>query len=437
MEPANSASPVKTASPIRSDTPPGLWPGVWRTSNSSEPALKRWPSARLMTLSIGAGSIGNSRRRGLPSTRTPRSASWTATGTGPSCRSRSGSPAMWSTSVWVRRIACTFALRPRINSTISSGSKLASITTASRVSSSSTRYELVPNLASAVDVTLTLRLSPSRRFPRDRVHVFDPLELLHQARELSEGIDLYGRRHDRRLVVVHMHLESRHVDPVLGHDGGDVAQQALPVPGLDLDGDRVDVRGLGVPIDAHDPPFVLGVDCVDAVRTVHSHAAAARRVADDRVPRHRLAAGRDLGQDPLLPVHQHARRGLHVRDERDGAQVAANAVRADRHAHHHRVRREVPVADGSQEVVHRREPMHARDLLELRVGQVGEAHPMHAVEFLVEKVAALGNVLIPAMALEPLTDALLGRRALDEVEPVATRSVRPLRRQDLDDLSVF
>src|SRR5437763_1374548 len=38
IEPAKRASPVKSRSPILSVTPPGEWPGVWRTSNSSVPA---------------------------------------------------------------------------------------------------------------------------------------------------------------------------------------------------------------------------------------------------------------------------------------------------------------------------------------------------------------------------------------------------------------
>src|SRR5207245_11428521 len=79
----------------------------------------------------------------------------------------------------------------------------------------------------------------------------------------------------------------------------------------------------------------------------------------------------------------------------------------------------------------------AGDLLQLGFGEVDEAHPVHAMELLVEEVATLGYVLLAALALEPLADSLFGRRALDEVEPVATGSVRSLRRQDLHDLAVL
>jgi len=60
-----------------------------------------------------------------------------------------------------------------------------------------------------------------------------------------------------------------------------------------------------------------------------------------------------------------------------------------------------------------------------------------AVELFVEKVSALDHVLLAPLALEPLTDPLLGRSALDEVEPVPARAVRRLRGKDLDDLAVL
>ncbi len=81
--------------------------------------------------------------------------------------------------------------------------------------------------------------------------------------------------------------------------------------------------------------------------------------------------------------------------------------------------------------------MRRGDVDQLELRQVGEADPVHAVELLVEKVAALGHVLLPALALEPFANAFLRRRALHEVEPVATRPVRTFRRQDLDDLAVL
>src|SRR5258708_32768804 len=62
---------------------------------------------------------------------------------------------------------------------------------------------------------------------------------------------------------------------------------------------------------------------------------------------------------------------------------------------------------------------------------------MHAVQLLVEQVAALAHVLLAALALEPFADAFLGRGALDEVEPVAARPVWALRRKAFHELAVL
>src|SRR5207302_7073517 len=76
-------------------------------------------------------------------------------------------------------------------------------------------------------------------------------------------------------------------------------------------------------------------------------------------------------------------------------------------------------------------------LLKLRLGQVAEADAVHPVELFFEKVAAFGHVLLATLTLEPLADPLLGRRALDEAQPVAAWAMRPLRGEDLDDLAVL
>ncbi len=170
---------------------------------------------------------------------------------------------------------------------------------------------------------------------------------------------------------------------------------------------------------------------------MHGDALAAGRVADDGVARHRLAAGRDLGENSLLAMHQHAWDRLDVGNQGDGAQIAARDVQAGRHAHHDRMGGQVSVADRRQEVVDRAVLVQRGDLAQLLVVQVGEVHAVHAVELFVEQVAALGHVLLPALAFEPLPDALLGGRALDEVEPVAARAVRALGGQHLNDLSVL
>src|SRR5439155_20755404 len=132
----------------------------------------------------------------------------------------------------------------------------------------------------------------------------------------------------------------------------------------------------------------------------------------------------------------HARRRLHAGDERDGAQVGAGAAGADGHAHDDRVRGEIAVADGGEEVVGGGELVHTSALGAVVLGQLGERDAVHAVQLLVEQVAALRDVLLATLPLEPLPDALLGGRALDIAQPVAARSVRSLGGHDFDDLAV-
>ena len=197
------------------------------------------------------------------------------------------------------------------------------------------------------------------------------------------------------------------------------------------------MRGIRVPVDRHHPGRVLRVDCVDAIGAMHGDAFPTRGVADDGVTRHRLATRRDGGENSLFAAHEHSRRGLDLRDQRDGAKIAARRVEAQSHPHHDRMRREVAVSDRGQEIVDGREPVQVGDFEQLRAGKVGEADAVHAVQLFVEEVVALGDVLLAALALEPLADALLGRGALDEIQPVPAGPVRTLRGEDLDDLAVL
>jgi len=156
---------------------------------------------------------------------------------------------------------------------------------------------------------------------------------------------------------------------------------------------------------------------------MHCHAFAARGVADDCIPRHRLAAGRNLGQDPLLP--RTSTRGVGctfgirgiARSSPPGVS-RLSAIRITTRAVKGRV------ADRREEIVDGSEPVQRGDLDQLSLIQVGQVEPVHAVELLVQQVATLGHVLLAALALEPFANALFRRGALDEVEPVAAWAVR-------------
>src|SRR5215510_12735750 len=97
---------------------------------------------------------------------------------------------MWSRSVCVSRMAFTFACRVRAAEITSSGSRLESMTTASWVSSSSTRYELVPKRRSAVTSTRSPNLE---RLAHDQVPPRLPVRL--EAR---------GQVHAQRAAVVRL-----------------------------------------------------------------------------------------------------------------------------------------------------------------------------------------------------------------------------------------
>src|SRR5438105_15844169 len=101
------------------------------------------------------------------------------------------------------------------------------------------------------------------------------------------------------------------------------------------------------------------------------------------------------------------------------------------------MRREIAIPDRGQEVVDGSVSVQPGHLEQLRFRQLFQADAMHAVQLLVEKVMPLGDVLLATLALEPLADSLLARRALDEVQPVVTRTVRSLGGEDLDDLAVL
>ena len=170
------------------------------------------------------------------------------------------------------------------------------------------------------------------------MHILHAFDLLHQAGQLGQRVDLHGGRDHRGLVVENLHLEGRHVDAVLGDHRRDVTQQALPVESLDLDGDRIQVICLDLPVDRHHALAVLRIDRVDAIGAVDGDASSARRVADDRITGDGLAAWSDLGQQTLLAAHEHAGQRLNVGDQRDRAQVPRRAIGDERHLHDHRMR---------------------------------------------------------------------------------------------------
>src|ERR1700730_16390313 len=91
---------------------------------------------------------------------------------------------------------------------------------------------------------------------------------------------------------------------------------------------------------------------------------------------------------------------------------------------------DIAVADGGEEVVEGVElefPCQLEEAIVLDRVQGGLAK---AAALLVEHLPPPGDVLLPALLLEPAADLLPGARGLDEVEPVARGTVGGLGGQD-------
>ena len=243
IEPAKSASPVNRASPIRSVTPPGLWPGCAARRRRARRRRRAGRHQRVDVLergqpagrTLGGGdAVGHDGPLGVVDRdRDAPNAS----------RSRER-PAMWSMSVWVRRIAFTW---PPAGRQLDHQLRLQVGVDHDGVERGlvRTRYEL-PRTARR----RWPRRVPSRGFAGHGVDVSRPPASPSAART--------GRASRSRLWSRPPPSCRRtpgpsdgHVDAVLGDDGGDVAQQPGAVPGLDLDRDRVELRRLRVPVDRH------------------------------------------------------------------------------------------------------------------------------------------------------------------------------------------
>src|ERR1035437_9806304 len=107
------------------------------------------------------------------------------------------------------------------------------------------------------DVEL-LRFAPLPDVPGHGVDVADLFQALQEPAELGEvgdldaGVDLGGR------LVVKKDICPHQVDLRLRHRPRYAAEQAGPVPGLDLDGDREGLVGTPLPLPLHQPVRVAG-----------------------------------------------------------------------------------------------------------------------------------------------------------------------------------
>src|SRR5207302_11401145 len=126
-----------------------------------------------------------------------------------------------------------------------------------------------------------------------------------------------------------------------------------------------------------------------------------------------LAAVRERAEHVVVPVHAHLTRRRRRACERDAetAPVLRGHL-AVAEAQNRASRADVPVSDRGQEIIDVVDLEATRQLLELVVLHSVECDLAQPAELLVEQLAPLGDVLVAALALEPLADLLAGARRL-------------------------
>src|SRR5258706_16023476 len=109
----------------------------------------------------------------------------------------------------------------------------------------------------------------------------------------------------------------------------------------------------------------------------------------------------------------------------------------DAEAHDDRLGADRAVADRGEEVVERVVVVMPGDLDELVLAERRARGPGEAPELAVERFAAVDDVLVTLLALEPLPDLLASVLGPNDVQPIAGGAVTDLRRHDLDDVAVL
>ncbi len=109
----------------------------------------------------------------------------------------------------------------------------------------------------------------------------------------------------------------------------------------------------------------------------------------------------------------------------------------DAQTHDHLGRADRAVADGGVEVVEVVEVVLPGDLDDPLVADRLDRLAGQPAELALERLAAVDDVVVALLALEPGPDLLPGVAGPDDVEPVARRPVLALGRDDLDDVAVL
>src|ERR1035437_9406036 len=166
------------------------------------------------------------------------------------------------------------------------------------------------------------------------------------------------------------------------------------------------------------------------------HTLAPCYEADDRFVGDRVAALAESNQkvphslDPNATLAGRARRRSRWRPRPlgivDDPKLRDDLLRADR-----------AIPDRGIEVVEGLELVGLGDLEYPILTDGAQARPGQPPQLSFDRLAAVGDVLVPLLALEPLPDLFAGVVGSDQVHPVARRTVALLGRHDLDDVAVL
>src|SRR5690606_27295018 len=143
----------------------------------------------------------------------------------------------------------------------------------------------------------------------DAVRVEDPV---HPADGAQDGAEVFRIAHLEREAALGDAIAARHhrggedVQVLVGQDPGDVAEQPGPVQRLDLDLHEEQALRVRRPVDLHHPVGLAGqVRDVVTVAAVYRDPRTPGDEPDDRVPRHRSAAPRQLHPQVVTGVLDH------------------------------------------------------------------------------------------------------------------------------------
>src|SRR5262249_22429822 len=165
-------------------------------------------------------------------------------------------------------------------------------------------------------------------------------------------------------------------------------------------------------------------------------ALAPRDEADDRVARDRVAALREPDQEIADALDADTARPLELLRRRDRRERALDVV-DDAELHHDLLRADGAVADRGLEVVERLVVVLAAALDDPILPDGRDRGPGEPAKLALERIAAVDDVLVAVLALEPLPDLLAGVAGLDDVQPVTRGPVLALGRDDLGDCAVL